>query len=93
MPNYQSLFFKKVDRATFTTLINPINPLIFDHLVISQIILDWQQKGGVLLMGYELYRQLANRKPRKQRRKKKDTGPECIDIEEEDKNKSILDGK
>ena len=44
-------------------------------------------------MGYELYRQLANRKPRKQRRKKKDTGPECIDIEEEDKNKSILDGK
>jgi hypothetical protein len=40
-------------------------------------------------MGYELYRQLANRKPRKRKPK----GPECIDIEEEDRNKNMLNGK
>ena len=49
----------------------------------------WDRSGGVLLMGYELYRQLANRKPRRRKQK----GPECIDIEEEDRNKNILNGK
>uniref|UniRef100_A0A0K2TD83 Helicase ARIP4like [Pundamilia nyererei] n=1 Tax=Lepeophtheirus salmonis TaxID=72036 RepID=A0A0K2TD83_LEPSM len=54
----------------------------------GRLIENWYSKGGVLLMGYELYRQLANKKPRKKRKRK---GPECIDIEEEDKEKVTLD--
>merc|ERR1712180_293500 len=38
-------------------------------------------------MGYELYRQLANRRQRRRRGKR---GPQCVDIEEEDRNKKIL---
>ena len=41
-------------------------------------------------MGYELYRQLANQRPR---RRKVKGGLDCIDLEEEDKNKLTLDGK
>ncbi|XP_059099678.1 helicase ARIP4-like isoform X2 [Tigriopus californicus] len=55
----------------------------------TKIIADWRRVGGVLLMGYELYRQFACKKPRKAR-KKKNKGPECIDLEEEDKTKSML---
>ena len=39
-------------------------------------------------MGYELYRLMANKRQRKKRKKK---GPECIDIEEEDRHKTLLD--
>jgi len=55
----------------------------------ASVIAGWRQDGGVLLMGYELYRQLANKKPRKKRQKKHE--PVCIDIEEEDTNKTLLD--
>jgi len=41
-------------------------------------------------MGYELYRQLANQRPR---RRKVKGGTDCIDLEEEDRNKLTLDGK
>lgn len=46
-------------------------------------------------MGYELYRQLAMKKPKKPKKKKKkgEDSQEVVDIEEEDKNKEILDGK
>lgn len=54
----------------------------------AAVIASWHEIGGVLLMGYELYRQLANKKPRK--RKVKGNGMECIDLEEEDKNRVIL---
>ena len=57
----------------------------------ASVIAGWRQDGGVLLMGYELYRQLANKKPRKKRQKKHE--PVCIDIEEEDTNKTLLDGE
>jgi hypothetical protein len=46
----------------------------------------------VLLMGYELYRLLATRTQRKKRKLKK-LGPLCIDIEEEDKEKIMLEGE
>merc|ERR550532_1442150 len=43
-------------------------------------------------MGYELYRLLANKKQRKKRKKKATArDPECIDIEEEDRAKDMLD--
>ena len=57
----------------------------------ATVIRRWENEGGVLLMGYELYRQLANKKPRKKRKKKNE--PVCIDIEEEDTNKTLLDGE
>merc|ERR1719300_2145412 len=40
-------------------------------------------------MGYELYRQLANKKPRKKRKVNR-TGTESSDVDEEDKNRLIL---
>ena len=44
-------------------------------------------------MGYELYRLLATRTQRKKRKAKKVvSGPVCVDIEEEDKEKYMLDG-
>jgi len=54
----------------------------------AAVIGAWKKCGGVLLMGYELYRQLANKKPRK--RKQKPNGFECIDLEEEHKNRGLL---
>jgi RAD54-like protein 2 len=58
----------------------------------SRVIETWQREGGVLLMGYELYRQMAMRKQRKKRvAAKKKNGPVCIDIEEEDRDKDMLD--
>ncbi|XP_074644107.1 helicase ARIP4-like [Tubulanus polymorphus] len=49
----------------------------------------WQRQGGVLLMGYEMYRLLATRKPQKPRKPKKNAGPIVIDLEEEDRNKEL----
>jgi RAD54-like protein 2 len=63
-------------------------------LFLLQVILNWKKFGGVLLMGYELYRLLATRTQRKKRKTKKvAAGPLFIDIEEEDKEKLMLDGK
>jgi len=54
----------------------------------AAVIGNWKRNGGILLMGYELYRQLANKKPRK--KKQKPNGVEYVDIEEEDKNRGLL---
>ena len=57
---------------------------------------EWHKLGGVLLMGYELYRQPALKKPKKPKKKKDPNNPNSdnvIDIEEEDKNKDLLDGE
>ena len=69
-------------------------------MICVQVIKDWQETGGVLLMGYELYRQLSLKKPKKPKKKKKRGAPpeppkpdqDVVDIEEEDENKKILDG-
>lgn len=46
-------------------------------------------------MGYELYRQLSLKKPKKpkKKRRKNQLDDDIVDIEEEDKNKELLDGK
>lgn len=46
-------------------------------------------------MGYELYRQLSlkkPKKPKKKKRRKNQLDDDIVDIEEEDKNKELLDG-
>ena len=40
----------------------------------AEVISDWRRAGGVLMMGYELYRQLANRKSKKKRRGRGEVG-------------------
>jgi hypothetical protein len=60
----------------------------------ARVIREWQKSGGVLLIGYELYRQLSLKKPNKAKRKRGQPQPfkdPSADNEEEDKNKPLLD--
>ena len=57
----------------------------------ARVIQDWQKNGGVLLIGYELYRQLSLKKANKAKRKRGQAFKDTVDIEEEDKNKGLLD--
>ncbi|XP_046478316.1 uncharacterized protein [Neodiprion pinetum] len=57
----------------------------------ARVIQDWQKKGGVLLIGYELYRQLSLKKPNKAKRKRGQAFKDMVDVEEDDKNKGLLD--
>ncbi|XP_076468714.1 uncharacterized protein LOC143299416 [Babylonia areolata] len=62
----------------------------------ARIIGDWKETGGVLLMGYEMYRLLSSRRSYTPKNKKKKKKPEekkdgdVIDVDEEDKNKSLM---
>lgn len=57
----------------------------------AKVIQEWQSSGGVLLIGYELYRQLSLKKPNKAKRKRGQPFKDTVDVEEEDKNKGLLD--
>jgi len=57
----------------------------------AKVIQEWQSNGGVLLIGYELYRQLSLKKPNKAKRKRGQPFKDTVDVEEEDKNKGLLD--
>ena len=60
-------------------------------MVVLYVVVEWGKTGGVLLLGYEMYRLLASRRVTAQRkRKKKDTNEMIvIDLDEEDKNKEL----
>ena len=55
----------------------------------------WQKSGGVLLMGYEMYRLLSSKKVHLQKPKsrKKTPGSDVIDVEEVDRDKNLLVGQ
>ena len=53
----------------------------------------WHQTGGVLLMGYEMYRLLSSKKPHLQKQpKSRKKGSQVIDVDEEDRDKNLLVG-
>lgn len=57
----------------------------------ARVITEWQKTGGVLLIGYELYRQLSLKKPNKAKRKRGQPFKDTVDVEEDDKHKALLD--
>uniref|UniRef100_A0A674CJQ5 RAD54 like 2 n=1 Tax=Salmo trutta TaxID=8032 RepID=A0A674CJQ5_SALTR len=59
-----------------------------------KVISDWSRDGGVLLMGYEMYRLLSLKKSFVAGRKKskKAQGPVVIDLDEEDRHQELLKG-
>ncbi|XP_077384956.1 helicase ARIP4 isoform X2 [Festucalex cinctus] len=61
----------------------------------AKVVEDWSQNGGVLLMGYEMYRLLTMKKSfvtGKKKKSKKPVGPVIIDLDEEDRQQELMKG-
>ncbi|XP_060898854.1 helicase ARIP4 [Labrus mixtus] len=61
----------------------------------AKVVEDWSKGGGVLLMGYEMYRLLSMKKSfvmGKKRKSKKPAGPIIIDLDEEDRQQELMRG-
>lgn len=61
----------------------------------AKVVEGWSRDGGVLLMGYEMYRLLSMKKSfvmGKKRKSKKPTGPIIIDLDEEDRQQELMKG-
>ncbi|XP_030583540.1 helicase ARIP4-like [Archocentrus centrarchus] len=59
----------------------------------AKVVEDWSRDGGVLLMGYEMYRLLSMKKSfvmGKKRKSKKPAGPIIIDLDEEDRQQELM---
>ncbi|XP_013861632.1 helicase ARIP4 [Austrofundulus limnaeus] len=61
----------------------------------AKVVEEWSRDGGVLLMGYEMYRLLSMKKSfvmGKKRKTKKPVGPVIIDLDEEDRQQELMKG-
>ncbi|KAM9408946.1 helicase ARIP4 [Pholidichthys leucotaenia] len=61
----------------------------------AKVVEEWSRDGGVLLMGYEMYRLLTMKKSfvmGKKRKSKKPAGPVIIDLDEEDRQQELMKG-
>lgn len=61
----------------------------------AKVVEDWTGDGGVLLMGYEMYRLLSLKKSfvtGRKRKSKKPAGPVIIDLDEEDRQQELMKG-
>ncbi|XP_064012524.1 helicase ARIP4 isoform X1 [Pogoniulus pusillus] len=61
----------------------------------AKVVNDWVTDGGVLLMGYEMYRLLSLKKSfatGRKKKAKKQAGPVIIDLDEEDRQQELLKG-
>ncbi|XP_071331374.1 helicase ARIP4-like isoform X2 [Trachinotus anak] len=61
----------------------------------AKVVEDWARDGGVLLMGYEMYRLLSLKKSfvtGRKKKSKKTAGPVVIDLDEEDRQQELLKG-
>ncbi|XP_041801164.1 helicase ARIP4-like isoform X2 [Chelmon rostratus] len=61
----------------------------------AKVVEGWEREGGVLLMGYEMYRLLSLKKSfvaGRKKKSKKTTGPVVIDLDEEDRQQELLKG-
>ncbi|XP_034027632.1 helicase ARIP4-like isoform X2 [Thalassophryne amazonica] len=61
----------------------------------TTVVENWTRDGGVLLMGYEMYRLLSMKKSLGAGRKKKNkkpAGPVVIDVDEDDRQQELLKG-
>ncbi|XP_007575196.1 helicase ARIP4-like isoform X2 [Poecilia formosa] len=61
----------------------------------AKVVEDWSRDGGVLLMGYEMYRLLSLKKSfvaGRKKRSKKTGGPDIINLDEEDRQQQLLKG-
>ncbi|KAK5622419.1 hypothetical protein CRENBAI_003931, partial [Crenichthys baileyi] len=61
----------------------------------AKVVEDWSRDGGVLLMGYEMYRLLSLKKnfvAGRKKRSKKTGGPDIINLDEEDRQQELLNG-
>uniref|UniRef100_A0A3B5KYH6 RAD54 like 2 n=1 Tax=Xiphophorus couchianus TaxID=32473 RepID=A0A3B5KYH6_9TELE len=61
----------------------------------AKVVEDWSRDGGVLLMGYEMYRLLSLKKSfvaGRKKRSKKTGAPDIINLDEEDRQQQLLKG-